>query len=237
MKKNYLLIAIATSFGLGFLTRPFDQNWAAALILTSSLVLLISRLRLQRLKSNPMKIKFDPRVQYWDNIYFYLLSLNFSINEKELRVWGANIQSVQDFESYVRLVEQVALKAGAHLKMIVTDHDSERLEKLTASPLAKKVRFANVNLSDPEWPFKYKFDIVYADKIKNIDVAKKSFHARLEKCLYNNSALIVNPNMQEFFFRRSWSQSGHGVLTKNYDATSSHGAVSDLGNEIRSNFL
>lgn len=238
MKKNTLYAIVFVSFLAGFFTHPFNELSTVFLMLGSSLILMVYQRKMKLSLDSTQKTEINERTQYWDNIYFYLLSLNFTSADKELRVWGANIQNTNDFENFVRTAEQVALKSGTQLKIIVTDNDPERLEKLTASPLAGKVRLAPVNISDSEWPFKGKFDIVYIDKIKNIDVAKKSFHKRLDQCLYHNSALIVNPSVHEFFFKKSWTQTGQGVLTKNHDLASlSNSTSSDLGNDVRSNFI
>lgn len=236
MKKNTWFYIIATSFALGLITHQFQESISTffVLLLTGLTAIYFKKFRSENHSEN---FNIHPRTQFWDNIYFYLLSLNWSLTENQLRVWGANIEDREDFESFVRLVEQVALKSGVNLKMIVTDNDNERLEKLLQSPLAEKIRFANVNLSDSEWPFKNKFNIVYIGKIKNVDVAKKSFHGRLEACLYHNSALIVNPLYHQFFFKKNWEQQSEGVLMKNYDTPLSDSSISDLSNDIRSNFI
>lgn len=236
MKKNIVIYTVATSFILGLITHQFEQSIPTFLILLCSGLMAIYFKKIYSQK-NSNTHKIHPRTQFWDNIYFYLLTLNFTLGENELRVWGANIEDTEDFEAFVRLAEQVALKSGVNLKMLVTDHDNERLEKLTESHLAKKVRFANVNLSDNTWPFKNKFNLVYIGKIKTVDVAKKSFHNRLETCLYHNSALIVNPLSHGFFFKKGWQQMSEGILMKNHDRLSSNSSGPDLSNDIQSNFI
>ncbi|MEK6772391.1 MAG: hypothetical protein AABY64_00500 [Bdellovibrionota bacterium] len=235
MKK--ILALIISSFIFGFLASRFELGTLLFAILLGTTLLLVYFKKTKTHEVAPLKSDIHPRTRFWDNVYFYLLSLDSVPNQNELRVWGLNIAEDFDLESLAQLSDQVALKGGSHLKMLVTDPDIEILEKYTKSSCAQKIQFAKLDPSETTWPFKNKFDIIFIGKIKQIDIAKKSFHRRLEACMHPHSVLIIDPRYQDQFLKNSWERASTQVLVRTNTAPLSHRPIFDLNNDIRSNFL
>ncbi len=234
MKK--ILVLIISSFTFGLLASQFEfGNLLFGVLLATTLVVVY--FKRPQIQEAATKNDIHPRTRFWDEVYFYLLSLDSMPKQNELRVWGLNITEDYDFESLAQLSDQVALKSGSHLKMLVTDPDIQILEKYTESSFVKKIQFAKLDPSEATWPFKNKFDIIFIGKIKQMDIARKSFHRRLESCMHSDSVLIIDSLYHDQFLKNSWKCASAHVLVRINAAPLSNRPIFDLSNDIRSNFL
>ncbi len=236
--KMYILYTVIISFFCGIILRNYTYNWQ--LFISLSFLTCISLglyLKKLRNKSSESKHKINPRTRYWENIYFYLTSLNLKNHQNELRIWCMNIEDSADFISFAELIEQVAAKSLLKFKFLTTHSELPILEKLIQTSVANKIRFSQLDPSTSRWPFKNKFDIVYVGKIPKLLASNPNFHRRIESHISNNAVIITDIENNYSFNKKSWQQILPGIFALKTNAKSSDRSNFDLRNDLSSNFI
>lgn len=235
MKKNIIYFS-TLSFIAGVGLHQIDNKWFIFTLILSTIIWFNFR---NSLKQNSKKTlqTINPRTQFWDNIYFYLLSLNYKSHQIELRIWLLNVEDAQDFKSIVNLSEQIAIKSNLKLKLLATHTDLPALEKLIATDVSHKVRFSQLDASTVKWPFKNKFDIICVGKISKLLAANPNFHRRIENCIHNNSVLILDSENETAFMKNSWDKLAPGIFHREKTKESRNSTHFNLRNDLGSNFI
>lgn len=236
--RMYILYTIIVSFFCGILLKNYTYNWHLFIALSFLTCLSLGiYLKMLQSKAAKKKYKIDPKVQYWENIYFYLTSFNLKNPQNELRIWCMNIEDPTDFTSFVELTEQIATKSLLKFKFLTTHTQLSILESLIRTPVASKIRFSQLDPATTHWPFKNKFDIIYVGKIPKLLASNPNFHRRIESHISNNAVIITDLENNDSFNKKSWQQILPGIFALKTNAKSSDRSNFDLRNDLSSNFI
>ena len=236
--KMYILYTAVVSFFCGILLNNFSYNWPAFTLFSFLTCLSIGiYLKLHQSKTAKKKYKIDPKTQYWENIYYYLTSLNLKNVKNELRVWCMNIEDPKDFTAFAELTEKIAAKSALQFKFLTTHTELPILENLIKTSIASKIRFSQLDPSTSRWPFKNKFDIIYVGKIPKLLSSNPNFHRRIESHISAHAVIVTDLDNNENFNKKSWQQILPGIYTLKTIAKSSDRSNFDLRNDLSSNFI